>query len=530
MIQHMGDLYKALRSKSLLILIGQIVVYQIIVFVIFFFELKRIGAFGCFDDCFNFGAGYFLLQGKQLYSQIFFNHQPFMAYISAIVQYISHPQTLFELVKYHRIAALLFADFCGTFLILRFGFPLFFSLVVFETTKFYIFGDRFLAEGIIVYPMMYLTILILYKFFAKIVHRWEYLLAALCSWFIFWMREPFIPWSGVAFIILLLLAYKEKTQRKHIAISFIVFSLMHLMTITVLPIREYIFNVITTNMRHEVSVQPWTILTIAQILFYPAFVVFHGIGNIFQNTLFMLSIIFFVGIGYELFRKKRYIAVAVVFFLLALVNLRVVPVGTIYYDAFHMIPWYGMVIGITAMFMSDMWEDVKAKKIAVLSSVSVIVIALYGIFSPQSFIREYIDTQSEFTTNYANYFAKGQVIKLLAKPGDTMFVEMWEDPIYFVAGVPTAYSYSWYTSIMPFFPKYQIAREEMFALHPPTFYVGACREGEVDSFALSKKDKEKYTQLLNSGKPSCVYVQKEALSTMSKVVHEKIGVYGYAFP
>jgi hypothetical protein len=195
-----------------------------------------------------------------------------------------------------------------------------------------------------------------------------------------------------------------------------------------------------------------------------------------------------------------------------------------------MIPWYGMVIGITAVFIGDMWEDVKAKKIAVLSSVSMLLITLYGIFSPQSFVREHIDTQLEFTTGYGNYFAKGQVIKLLARSGDTMFVEMWEDSIYFVAGVPTAYSYSWYTSIMPFFSKYQIAREEMFTLYPPTFYVGACRDGDVDSFALSPADKKKYTQLLNSGIPSCVYVRNEAIPTINKDAFNRIGIYGYALP
>jgi len=512
----------SLLQKFLLISI-----YQCLFVGIAIALLKRVGAFGCFDDCFNFGAGYFMLQGKQLYSEIFFNHQPFMAYISAAVQYISRPQTLFELVKYHRLAVLLLADLCGTFLILRFGFPLVLSLVVFEATKFYIFGDRFLAEGIIVYPMMYLTLLILYKFLGKIVYRWEYILAALCSWFIFWMREPFMPWSGMAFLILLLLAYKEKKQRKHIVIAFIIFSLLHLIALTVLTIREYIFNVFTVNMQYEVSVQPLTVLTIAQTISYPVFVVFKGMGNIFQNTLFVLSIIFFVGIGYEVFRKKRGIAIGVTFVLLALANLRVVPVGTLYYDSFHMVPWYGMVLGITALFMSDMWEDAKAKKIAVLSSVSMLLITLYGIFSPQSFIREHIDTQSEFTTNYANYFVKGQVIKLLARSGDTMFVEMWEDPIYFVAGVPTAYSYSWYTSVMPFFPKYQIARDEMFALHPPTFYVGACREEDIDSFALSLKDKDNYIQLLNSGRPSCVYIMKNIIKRISTDQKKQIFMFGY---
>jgi len=152
---------------------------------------------------------------------------------------------------------------------------------------------------------------------------------------------------------------------------------------------------------------------------------------------------------------------------------------------------------------------------------------VYELISPISFIREKSNTELEFNNNYANYFSKGQVIKVLAKPGNTMFVEMWEDPIYFVAGVKTAYSYSWYTSIMPFFPKYQIARAEMFERNPPTFYIGACRSGEVDSFALSEGDKKKYTQLLIFEKPSCVYIMNDIVSRISDEQKKQIVSFGY---
>jgi len=489
--------------------------------------LKRVGAFGCFDDCFNFGAGHFILQGKNLYSQIFFNHQPFMAYISAVVQYVTHPQTLFELIKYHRIAALLFANLCGTLLILRFGFPLFAALILFEATKFYAFGDRFLAEGIIVYPMMYLTLLVWNKSIGKVVYAWEYVIAVVCSWFIFWMREPFMPWSVVAICMLFFIAYKDSHQKKNLLQGIIVIIVLHLITIMTLPMNEYIFNVIQANMMHEVSVQSWTVLTIAHIVFYPVFVLIKGFGGLFQNSLFVLSIIFFVGIVYELLWKKRYVAIGIVVLLLAAANMRVVPVGTVYYDAFHMIPWYGMCIGMMTMFVADIWEKKNVKMIAIGCYALLGITFIYGLISPISYIREKSNTELEFNNNYANYFSKGQVIKVLAKPGNTMFVEMWEDPIYFVAGVKTAYSYSWYTSIMPFFPKYQIARAEMFERNPPTFYIGACRSGEVDSFALSEGDKKKYTQLLIFEKPSCVYIMNDIVSRISDEQKKQIVSFGY---
>ncbi len=235
----MSGLYNGSRKKLALI-IGQIIIYQVVILVIFSFLLKRVGAFGCFDDCFNFGAGNFLLQGKQLYSQIFFNHQPFMAYISAAIQYLSHPQTLFELVKYHRIAVLLFADVSGMFLILRFGFPLFLTLCIFESTKFYIFGDRFLAEGIIVYPMLYLFFLVWNKLTGKTVYVWEYIVAAICSWFIFWTREPFVPWSIAAVFILFVFSLKEKKLQRIILIASGVFVALHVLTLSVLNFHEYI--------------------------------------------------------------------------------------------------------------------------------------------------------------------------------------------------------------------------------------------------------------------------------------------------
>lgn len=506
------------------------VLYQIVFVSVSYFFLQRIGAFGCFDDCFNFGAGDFILQGKRLYSQIFFNHQPFMAYISAAIQFITHPETLFELVKYHRIAALVFANICGSLLIVRFGFPMVLSLSVFELTKFYIFGDRFLAEGMIVYPMMYCTLLIIHLLQKKSISLWEYSIAGICSWFIFWMREPFMPWAFIALGILFILGWKDKKNRKPIWIGFGVFAFLHLITVVFLPIREYIFNVIVTNLQHEVTVQPWTIDTLVSIVAYPIVVLSNGLGNMYQNVLFVLSILFCVLVGYELFFKKRYAFVIVLFVILAFANLRVVPIGSLYYDAFHMIPWYGVFLSCIGVGIGDMWNEKKRRGFAVIATCIMVFVMAYAYLAPQSFIRESIDTQVEFNTGYGNYFVKGEVIKMLSKTGDTMFVEMWEDPIYFVAGVPTAYKYSWYTSIMPFFSKYQIAREDMFKLSRPTFYIGACREGETDSFALSNNDKQFYIQLLNSGNPSCVYMIKDAVVQISDAKKNSIFSLGYSFP
>ena len=65
-------------------------------------------------------AGYFILLGKSLYSQIFFNHQPTLAFISTFIQWVSQPKDLYHLVLYHRVFMILYSFGMAVFLIWRF--------------------------------------------------------------------------------------------------------------------------------------------------------------------------------------------------------------------------------------------------------------------------------------------------------------------------------------------------------------------------------------------------------------------------
>src|SRR5689334_16123709 len=112
----------------------------------------RIGAFGCGDECINYTAGHFLLQGKRLYSEIFFNRQPFMAYLSTWVQWIARPSTLYKLVLVHRICIALYSLTMGGLLIWRFRWAGLLFLTLYEGTKFYLYGYQFIAEALVVYP------------------------------------------------------------------------------------------------------------------------------------------------------------------------------------------------------------------------------------------------------------------------------------------------------------------------------------------------------------------------------------------
>lgn len=177
-----------------------------------YISLARVGAFGCFDDCFNFGAGYFLLQGKILYKDIFFNHQPLMAYISAVIQAISRPQTLYQLVFYHRlfVVGLSFVSFL--YFVFRYRWVGLGTLVLWESTKYYLFGNRFLAEGLIVYPLLFLFFLLVLQITKKRVFLWEYAVSGIAFWFIVWSREPYIPLACVLYACFLGTAPSAKAR------------------------------------------------------------------------------------------------------------------------------------------------------------------------------------------------------------------------------------------------------------------------------------------------------------------------------
>ena len=57
-----------------------------------------------------------MLRGKTLYSQIFFNHQPLMAYLSFLIQALSQPKTLYHLILFHHLFIILFSLLLDLFL------------------------------------------------------------------------------------------------------------------------------------------------------------------------------------------------------------------------------------------------------------------------------------------------------------------------------------------------------------------------------------------------------------------------------
>lgn len=489
--------------------------------------MPRVNAFGCFDDCNNFIGGYFLLKGKALFSQVFFNHNPLMAYLSMLVQLLTHPQNLYELILRHRQLLFFFGLFFNLLLITRFGLAAFGFAVFYELSKFYLFGDRFLAEGFIVYPLIYLVGLVWQKSLKEKLFLFDYILAAVFIWFVIFMREPYVPLALFLFGYILF----DKKPGKVSVISFCLFFFLSLLTLFSHNVSEFFFNVylanVNTNFLSEANENSRIGIGIIGIFFYPLLAVFSKGSGAFPILLSLLNVLFLLS-TVLLIKFKKIKLVLISLLILGFANFRFVPPGYTFYAAFHLLVWYGVFLFISFMLVYLFYK--KNKKISLIFMFFYAAVFVFVISLPSFFMHEKPDPHRELITNYGPQMQTGEVIKAISKPTDTLFLDGFDDIIYWQAQRISSYKYSWYTSLMPYFKKYTDARITMFKNSPPQFYYGSCPKEKDPKKLLPDFIKDQYIRLYSDKKPSCLWVKKEKLDSVTKSQWEKAKENLYYLP
>lgn len=491
-----------IKRLKFFLLSSSLLLAYILFYKIYF---SRVTAFGCFDDCFNITAGYFMTKGKVLYSQIFFNHQPLMALLSYLIQSVFHPINIYELILRHRQVIFIFGFLFNLLIVWRFSLVGLGFVFFYEISKFYLFGDRFLAEGLIVYPLVYMTGLIWYKFARKKIFSWEYISSAIFVWFVVFMREPYLLLALFIYVLILW----GKTQRGVKLLSFAVFLFLTLIVLISVPLNDYIFDVLTVN---RGTVNYLFSQEILKSFFYPLYLLVGGKWNIFRVFLVGFDLIFISLLSLFL-RISKKIFLMGFFLILGLANLRTILPGTIFYEAFHLLPWYALFVLMTFLILGEIYA--KQRRSGILVILLLIVLFGYLIFSPQSYIREKINPQAEFLTNYGHFLEVGEVVKTLSNTDDTLFIDGDIDLIYWQANRLSPYKYSWFIPVMGGHEKFLQARSEMFASNPPDFSYG------------SKNSPEGYQRFLSNGEPTKLFVRNEKISEVSKERWRKAKEWSY---
>jgi hypothetical protein len=474
--------------------------------------MPRVNAFGCFDDCGNYISAYFMLHGKQLYSQIFFNHNPLMPFLSLVLQTFIHPQNIYELVLRHRQFLLLFSFIFNFFLIYRFGKIALGFAFIYELTKFYVFGDRFLAEGFIVYPLIYLIGLSILKIQKNKLFTIDYLLSPILAWFIIFAREPYVPVAIILFIWIL--ADRSKIKISIISVGLLL--VLSFITLKFLGVKDYYYDVFFTNFGTSFASEAKNTnlfsFGIINMFFYPLVILVKGSFGYFREILILLDIPFLISLGFLTF-KRKFKVVGFILLVLGLLNIRFLEPGTTFYAAYHMLCWYGVMIFLSFYILRIVY--CTNKRLGLALSMFYLLFLTFYLINPASFFHSKTNTHEEYITNYGTQIQVGQVIKDLSKPSDTVFLDGFDDIIYWQAQRFSTYKYSTYTADMPYFKKFLDARIFMFKTSPPDFYYGTCPKQTDKNLMLPEFVRNKYVRLYNNGKPSCLWVKNTKLTSIS---------------
>jgi len=462
--------------------------------------------FGCFDDCFNYLGGYFMLKDKILFSEVFYNHQPFMAYISYFIQLVTDPAGIYQLVQYHRLFTYALSFVLGSFLILRFGYIGFGFLLFYEPTKYYLFGDRFLAEGIIVYLLVYLLGIVFMGFFKQKPSRGDLFLSVVFTWIVVYMREPYIPLVIILFGTVVFFA----PSWRHRLVSSGALIFLSVLPLFFLPFSDYWFNVVYINQVVSLGEQSFSLFSPLIIFIYPLYSLFFSQITFFGSILVWLSLLFVIALFLFSYTSKRYGLVFYLIFILGLSNLRYTEPGLMFYQSFHMLVWYGLFLMALFLLVSQLLRY----KTFVRFSLLFLCILGIGIFSPQSFFWETHNKQEDFVTNFGQYVSSGEVVRMLADNESTLFLDGFDDLIYYQSGILSDYKYTWFTSVMPAFDVYMEERDQMFATSPPDFYYGECGYRD-DSLRLPSHLTDSYTRFYFADKPTCLHIFKEHIPEIS---------------
>ena len=191
-------------AKIILILFVCLMVYKLYTPVMY--------SFGFTDEGDNISIGQYLLLNKKLYTEVFSQHQPLTYYLSAGIQYVVQPDNILLVVRRHRQFVLLFSFAWIAFLTLRYGLSLLPIFTLLEVVKYYLLGHLFLAESIVIYPFIYLTLLFVQVFQKKKTYAFELILFSLSAFFVVFNLLPLAA-PIVLFAVLLLWKYRNEYQK-----------------------------------------------------------------------------------------------------------------------------------------------------------------------------------------------------------------------------------------------------------------------------------------------------------------------------
>ncbi len=500
-----------------------------LVFTVIYLIYRRVlFTFSFTDEGDNISIGKFLLHGKILYRDIFSQHQPLTYYFSAIVQKVTKPDNLYLVVKRHREAIIFYSFLWSILLTIRFGLGLIFPIIIYELIKYYLLGHLFLAETIVVYPLIFLILSVWMLFKGNKLTKFDNIIASLS---IFWASFNLLPAAPVALVLGLYLFFKQRKELWKIISLGLPLMITTLVLFLFIPFYYYFEGTIWANIFFYIpksssvafDVREPFYFRLLKIPFYPLQVLFN-LTNPFFQALALIFIIFLVFL--IMFAKKNKKNLLFTLFLLTVLfisNLRS-PVGSgIYFHAFHSLPYVGLLIFLPFIIVQDeIFSDNKKKFLLFL------LLGSFFIFNRNLFYWEKIDPVETQYIQFSKVFDASIAFKTLADKDDTLAVIPYEEILYWLPDVDLSTRFLFYSSWAYVVPKFRNEITEGLVKNKPTFIYWYRQEYlGVENPLFPFLDDNDYVNLPRDATFSGVYINKNKVKDITEEEWKTLQYYRY---
>lgn len=476
------------------------------------------------DEEYNFAIGKYLLRGETLYDDIITNHQPITHSLSSFVQELSQPNSTFLLIMRHREFIIFWSTLWSVFFVYYFGLSALLFIIIFELTKNRLLGNLFLAETIVVYPLLFLIGLVVYN--KSNFNRLEIFFLATSFSFATLTLGPIWPALGLLIFLLLYKLYKQK----HFITNLLILLISGLSIFVFLIWKQvslfgYFYYYLYTNLAYTVpnyhgTDESWffTFLKafISPILSFtrPGLTPTTQVINIL-SLLLIVNLLFFV-------KTKKYSLAFIIVTLLGLSNIRFIFPGTEGYSGFHLLPWYASLIFISsAIAIQNLRQNYFILRIVNVMLI-IIAISLSIKYSQQLINRK--DVVKDYLINYSTHTDRGEIIKIMKHPEDTLFVSSDAWLIYWQSDIdhlPNLFGYyAWMSSV----PSLHSAILKSFMENPPTFfYCDNCKGLDLERFL------PQYLEIKKDNGETNLYVLRSKIQDLTLSQLKKLKFYNAGF-
>ena len=477
------------------------------------------------DETDNFVIANWINQGKILYKDIFYNHQPFPILLSSGIQKLYQADAIYSLIKIHRITILAYSAFYSLILIYSVGLlPVIIFVVIFELTKTALLGNLFLAESLVVYPVVFI-IASIYKAYRKIkLQTWEKFIFYLSLLIIQLTFLPLTPFVLLSFFLLFYyFSKRERLSAIKTLIALLILSILGL-SLFVSPL-GYIKDTVLTNIFYLIpqEVNAGFGEIVIRIFFRPILVFFLPNTDFFL-VIKLISALYIISTLMILPKKSQ--LVLIFFSLLITTNLRPVAFGT-FKNGFHLLPFWGTLLWITILQVKLAFRLTKSifLKGAILFLTAGLIFVCFSWKLKDS--QKNINPDFNWNVNYSDFFVYGETVRLLSDKNDTLFTSPAASLIYWQSQLLPNSKYFFLLGFMKQNSDLSIKIKDFYKQKPPTFFY-AENEQEVKRFFANFN--KNYQQITKDKKPSRLFMKKDKLKKTTDFDWKQVEKYGFQKP